>query len=55
MKKVRYFMYPTCCGTAMSLPVIIPLKEAKVWASDWLGVNRLPNGTEFWDGNDFWL
>ncbi len=27
------------------------IKELKQKARDWLGVNRLPNGTEFWLNN----
>jgi len=45
---VRYFMTPMCCGTAMSLPQEMKEKEARVWLRDWMGVKRLPNGTEFW-------
>ncbi len=27
---------------------VASIKELKQKARDWLGVNRLPNGTEFW-------
>ena len=45
---VNYFMYPACCGTAMSLPKPMKEVDARVWLRDWLGVKKLPNGTDFW-------
>lgn len=44
---VTHFMYPACCGTAMSLPEPMTILKAKVWLRNWLNVERLPNGTEF--------
>jgi hypothetical protein len=44
---VNYVKFPGAVY-AYSLPDTMPLKEAKVWVRDWLKVNRLPNGTEFW-------
>jgi hypothetical protein len=44
---VNYFRTPGAFY-GYSLPETMPLKDAKVWVRNWLKVNRLPNGTEFW-------
>ena len=43
------WVYIPGSGSAMTLPYQMKINDAKQFIRDFLNVNRLPNGTTFWE------
>jgi hypothetical protein len=48
MRELVLWVYIPGSGSGMTLPELMPLKEAKEFVRSYLNVTRLPKGTEFW-------